>query len=209
MLRALSAILPILLLLSILPLPSFSQAAPSTCAICPITACTNVLPNTSSITLQIPQTDLGTGGQFCTALNADLGYWARTAPTQACVAQVAAFGCTVMAAVNATETNCNASSIGQGLPGFSQQFTAGCQQELGCLATLVGMELVQLHACDNFTAFLDALPVMAALIPAAVVSSSTAAGMVGNAAASATSPTRLGWTVVLLAVVVWFVSSLK
>ena len=180
-----------LLYLSLLPLPSSSQSTQPGCFLCPITSCAGVLPNRSSLTLQVPLTSLGTGAQFCAALNLDLTYWVRTAPSQACVAQVATFACGVMASVNATETNCNASSIGQGVPGFGQQFTAGCEQELGCLSALVGTELVAFHACDNLTAFLDALPVMAALIPAPVSSSA------GNDASAAAS-THTVWSFVSL-----------
>jgi len=157
--------------LAVLFLTQLTAVQSQQCAFCSIGVCSAVLPNVSSVSLQIPDTALGTGAQFCVALNLDLNQWVSTAPSTSCKQQVTAYACQVMYAVNQTETNCNVSSIGNGVANFSQSFTLGCQSELQCLSNVIGTEFQQLHACDNFTAFLDALPVMAALIPPQQISS--------------------------------------
>ena len=165
--------------------------SPDSCYICQLPVCSAYAPASATlpVTIALPNSTASPGADSCRDLSVDLAYVIGTTPNVSCAAQVGKFTCGaiyIAGLFEQEEAVCSPAAVAASIATLGIDFSSACHAELGCLNALVDDGLLLTGACDNVTAFFNALPLLAALLPQAnSSSSSTAVGFV----TSSTAPT--------------------
>ena len=127
------------------------------CFPCVVSSCASYF-NGSAPNVSIGATASSIAAAECNTLNTDIGLFISTAQGAACQANVAQLACQVIATVNATEVNCNTSSIGVGTPfGNQTYFQQRCSSAVSCLGYTYQDEVNAANACNSFSTFLGTI----------------------------------------------------
>ena len=130
-----------------------SVSAQAGCYPCVVSSCA-VFFNGSAPNVSIGAAAPALAAAECNTLNTDIGGFVTTAQNASCAVTVAALACQVIGTVNATEVNCNTSTIGIGTPfANTTYFQQRCASTTACLGYLFQDEVYAAGACNSFQSF--------------------------------------------------------